>query len=200
VFGMIIPPARCCLSTLASLDAGRSHISLPVANPQHGACMIFGICSPSPSIQHLRPRLLLLLLPQRTQTDTRHLNDLEPHTWNITLGLALSSETRQQHLVILVHEVQATIIRHYISISIPFPNPSHISPLTESSDLLPVLDQLHTHAFSDGAVGLFGFDTDFLEDDAFGVGGAAEGGGLVGGAEEALLVVQVGPAAVFALL
>ena len=39
----------------------------------------------------------------------------------------------------------------------------------ESGDLLSVLNQLHTYTFSDGRVGLFCFDTNFLEHDAFGV-------------------------------
>lgn len=42
----------------------------------------------------------LLLLPQRQQTDTRHLYDLESHTGNITLRLALSSETRDEDLYV----------------------------------------------------------------------------------------------------
>ena len=70
---------------------------------------------------------------------------------------------------------------------------------TESSNFLPVLDQLHPHAFPDGTVRLLGLDADFLEHDALCVRGAAEGGGLVGGAEEALLVVEVGPAAFAAM-
>lgn len=69
---------------------------------------------------------------------------------------------------------------------------------TESSDLLAVLDELDTDTFADGGVGLLGLDTDLFEDDALCVRGAAEGGGLVGGTKEALLVVQVGPAAVLA--
>ena len=70
---------------------------------------------------------------------------------------------------------------------------------TESGHLLPVLDQLHPDALPDGAVGLLGLDADLFEHDPFGVRGAAEGGGLVGGAEEALLVVEVGPAALAAV-
>jgi len=104
----------------------------------------------------LRTRLLLLLLPQRTETHTRDLDDLKTHTRNITLGLALTTETGEEHLVVLVDEVQATVVRH------------------ESSDLLAVLDELDTHTLADGGVGLLGFDTDFLKDYALGMGGASE--------------------------
>lgn len=68
---------------------------------------------------------------------------------------------------------------------------------TESSNLLSILDQLHSHTLSDGGVGLLSFDADFFEHDAFGVRGAAEGRGLVGCSEQALLVVQIGPATLF---
>ena len=40
---------------------------------------------------------------------------------------------------------------------------------TESSDFLSVLDELHTHALPNGGVWLLRFDTDLLEDNAFGV-------------------------------
>lgn len=64
---------------------------------------------------------------------------------------------------------------------------------TESSDLLSVLDELNSDTFSDGRVGLFGFDADFFKHDALGVRGTSEGRGLVGGSEESLLVVKIGP-------
>lgn len=60
----------------------------------------------------LRSGLLLLLLPQSRETDTRDLDDLETDTGNITLGLALATETGKEDLVVLVDEVQATIVRH----------------------------------------------------------------------------------------
>jgi len=58
----------------------------------------------------LRSGLLLLLLPQSGETDTRDLDDLETDTGNITLGLALATETGEEDLVVLVDEVQATIV------------------------------------------------------------------------------------------
>lgn len=58
----------------------------------------------------LRSWLLLLLLPQSGKTNTGDLDDLEADTWNISLGLALTTETGKQDLVVLVDEVQATIV------------------------------------------------------------------------------------------
>lgn len=58
----------------------------------------------------LRAGLLLLLLPQSEQTNTGDLHDLETHTGNITLGLALATETGEEDFVVLIDEVQATVI------------------------------------------------------------------------------------------
>ena len=52
----------------------------------------------------------LLLLPERQETDTRDLDDLETDSRNITLGLTPATETGDQDLVVLVDEVQATIV------------------------------------------------------------------------------------------
>lgn len=58
----------------------------------------------------LRTGLLLLFFPQGKQTDTGNLDDLETNTGDITLGLALATETSDEDFVVLVHEVQATVI------------------------------------------------------------------------------------------
>ena len=52
----------------------------------------------------------LLLLPQGKQTDTRYLYDLETDTWDITLCFTLSTETRDEDLIVLIDKVQATIV------------------------------------------------------------------------------------------
>lgn len=82
---------------------------------------------PSP---RLRPRLFLLLGPQttcqhvsnmlkgrdsisanlRVKTNTGDLDDLEANTGDISLGLALTTETGEEDLVVLVDEVQTTVI------------------------------------------------------------------------------------------
>lgn len=86
----------------ASTDDARTE-SIPIPFSVHAHC--------------LRTGLLLLLLPQGEQTDTRNLDDLESHTGDITLGLALTTETSQEHLVVLVHEVQATVVGNCKSIT-----------------------------------------------------------------------------------
>ncbi|KAJ8566552.1 hypothetical protein ON010_g6571 [Phytophthora cinnamomi] len=89
---------------------------------------------------NLRARLLLLLLVQSEQRHARDLHDLETHTGDITDGVAAATEARDQHLVVLVHVVQAAIARH------------------EGGDLLRVLDQLHTARLANGRVGLLGLN------------------------------------------
>lgn len=49
---------------------------------------------------------------QRTGARNTEKLTLEPHTGNITLGLALATETGEEDLVVLIDEVQATVIRH----------------------------------------------------------------------------------------
>lgn len=126
---------------------------------------------------HLRAGLLLLLLPESKERDTRDLDDLETDTGDITLGLALATETGEQDLVVLVDKVQATVVGD------------------ESSDLLAVLDELDTHTLADSRVGLLGLDTNLLKNDSLGVRRATERRRLEGGSEQALLVRQVGPSA-----
>ena len=55
-------------------------------------------------------RTHLLLLPEGEETNSRDLYDLEADTGNITLGLAATTEARDKDLVVLIDEVQATII------------------------------------------------------------------------------------------
>ena len=52
----------------------------------------------------------LLLLPEGEETNTRHFNDLEADTRNITLSLTPATEAGDQNLVVLVDKVEATIV------------------------------------------------------------------------------------------
>jgi len=135
-----------------------------------------------PSASALRSRLLLLLLPQRRQTNTRDLDDLESNTGNITLRLALTTESSEQDLVVLVYEIETTIIGH------------------ESSNLLSVLNQLHTHTLPNSRVGLLGLDTNFLKNYSLGVRRASEGRRLECRSQRALLVREIGPALLAAVV
>ena len=89
----------------------------------------------------LTMRLLLLLAEQSEQRGLGHADHLETDSRNITHGMTGTTETGNQHLVVLIHVVQATITRH------------------EGSDLLAVLDELHTDALTNSRVGLLGLHT-----------------------------------------
>ena len=91
-------------------------------------------------------RLLLLLAEQSEKRGLGHADHLETDSRNITHGVTRTTETGNQHLVVLVHVVQATIARN------------------EGSDLLAVLDQLHTHALTNGGVGLLGLHTAMIRE------------------------------------
>uniref|UniRef100_A0A4W5LNA3 Uncharacterized protein n=1 Tax=Hucho hucho TaxID=62062 RepID=A0A4W5LNA3_9TELE len=82
------------------------------------------------------------------------------HTGDITDGVAAATETGNEHLVVFVDVVQATIAGH------------------EGSDLLAVLDELDTRALANGRVRLLGLNTNLLEDDALGHRRATERVGL----------------------
>ena len=104
----------------------------------------------------LGPWLLLLLLEESQEGDSGDLDDLETNTGDITLSVARATETRDENLIVLVDEVEATVVGH------------------EGSDLLAVLDELNTHALTHCRVGLLRLDTDLLENDPLGVRAASE--------------------------
>ena len=52
----------------------------------------------------------LLFLPQSQQTNTRNFHYLKTHSGNITLSFASATETRNKDLVVVIDEVQATVI------------------------------------------------------------------------------------------
>eukprot|EP00303_Exanthemachrysis_gayraliae_P004487 CAMPEP_0206004498 /NCGR_PEP_ID=MMETSP1464-20131121/4013_1 /ASSEMBLY_ACC=CAM_ASM_001124 /TAXON_ID=119497 /ORGANISM="Exanthemachrysis gayraliae, Strain RCC1523" /LENGTH=307 /DNA_ID=CAMNT_0053377913 /DNA_START=286 /DNA_END=1207 /DNA_ORIENTATION=+ len=139
-------------------------------NPWHRSC--------SPPVQPL-PLTTAASPSSPVQGDeghAGHLDHLEAHAGDVTHRVSLAAEPGNQHLVVLVDEVEAAVVGH------------------EGSNLLAILDELGAHAFADGAVGLLGLDADLLEDDALAVRGPAEGVALVLRAQVRLLVALAGPA------
>ena len=66
--------------------------------------------------------------------------------------------------------------------------------LTESSDFLPILNELHLDTFPNSRIGLLGFNANLFQHNALGVRGTTERRGLVSRSKQTLLVVQIGPA------
>jgi hypothetical protein len=109
-----------------------------------------------------------------------HLHNLETHTGDITLGVAGTTETGDENLVVLINEVEATVVGH------------------EGRDLLTVLDELNTHALTHSGVRLLGLDTNLLENDPLSVRATGERlGPLL--AQVTTLVALVRPVVVLAL-
>ena len=86
-------------------------------------------------------RLLLLSTEESKQRCLGHADDLETDSGNISHSVTGTTETSNEHLIVLINEVQTTIARD------------------ESSDLLSILDQLHTDALTNGRVGLLGLNS-----------------------------------------
>ena len=89
----------------------------------------------------LAMRLLLLAAEQSEQRGLGHADDLETDSGNISHSMTGTTETGNEHLIVLINEVQTTIARD------------------ESSDLLTILDQLHTDALTNGRVRLLGLNS-----------------------------------------
>jgi hypothetical protein len=119
----------------------------------------------------------LLLLPQSKQTDAGDLDDLESHSWNITLRFTATTEARNEDLVVFVDKVQAPIVLR--SSAARLRRKKGGTHGDEGSNLLSVLDELHPDTLPDGRVWLLGLYADLLQDDPFCVGRATGGGGAV---------------------
>ena len=104
--------------------------------------------------------------PEGEKRSAGDLLNLESHAWDITDGVTLTTETGNEHLVILINEAHSTVTGHV------------------ACNSLVVLFELHSHALTDGRVGLLGFNTNLLNYDAGGLRCAREGflptGGSVG--------------------
>ena len=78
-------------------------------------------------------------------------NNFESDSRNISFCLTFSTESRNQNLVILRNEIEATI------------------SWDEGSDFLSVLLEENSASLSNGGVGLFGLDTQLLNDESLGM-------------------------------
>lgn len=111
----------------------------------------------------LSTRLFLLVAEQSEQRHTSNLDNLEAHTGQVTDRMSASSESGDENLIVFLDKVETSIARN------------------KGSDLLAVLDELHTTRLSNGRVGLLGLDSDSFQNDSLCVRGATEGVGLEGG-------------------
>ena len=96
----------------------------------------------------LRTWSLFLAPEQSVEGNIGHLADLESDSGNISHGVTLTTKSRDQNLVVLLDEVEATVVGD------------------EGGDLLAVLDELDSHALTDGRVGLLSLNTNLLQDNS----------------------------------
>ena len=91
----------------------------------------------------------LFLAPEESvEGNIGHLADLESDSGNVSHGVTLTTKSRDQNLVVLLDEVEATVVGD------------------EGGDLLAVLDELDSHALTDGRVGLLSLNTNLLQDNS----------------------------------
>ena len=95
--------------------------------------------------------------PKGQQGSAGDLLNLESHTWNITDGVTLTTETGNEHFVVLIDEGESTVTGDV------------------RSNSLVVLFELHSDALTNGGVGLLGFDSNLLNNNASGLRRASEG-------------------------
>ena len=95
--------------------------------------------------------------PKGKQGSAGDLLNLESHTWNITDGVTLTTETGNEHFVVLIDEGESTVTGDV------------------RSNSLVVLFELHSDALTNGGVGLLGFDSNLLNNNASGLRRASEG-------------------------
>ena len=95
--------------------------------------------------------------PKGKQGSASDLLNLESHTWDITNGVTLTTETGNEHFVVLIDEGESTVTGDV------------------RSNSLVVLFELHSDALTNGGVGLLGFDSNLLNNNASGLRRASEG-------------------------
>ena len=85
-------------------------------------------------------RLLLLSEPEGKKTATSYLNNLETNSGNITLSVSRTTETGNEDFVVFINKGHTTITRYV------------------GSNSLVVFLELNSNAFTNGGVGLLGFN------------------------------------------
>ena len=95
--------------------------------------------------------------PKSQETATSGLDNLESDTRKISLSVTRSTETGNEHFVILIDETHTSVSWHV------------------GSDLFVVLSQLNSHTLSDGRVRLLSFNSDLFDDDACSMGSLCKG-------------------------
>ena len=100
------------------------------------------------TFEHLGAGPLLLSPEESVEGDVGDLADLEPDSGDISHGVALTSESRDQNLVVLLNEVQTTVIGD------------------ESCDLLSVLNELDSDTLTNSRVRLLSLNTNLLENNS----------------------------------
>jgi hypothetical protein len=86
-----------------------------------------------------------------------------------------TSESRNEHFIVFVNVIQATIARD------------------KGGNFLSILNELNANALSNGRVWLLGFDANLFEHNALGHGGTAHGVGLHGGDAILLAILLIAP-------
>ena len=124
--------------------------------------------------------LFLLFEPEGVERDTCDLDNSESDSWQITDGMARTTKTGNEDLVVLIDECHATVLRN------------------EAGDSFVVLLELNSHTLSDGRVRLLGLNSDLLDDDTGSVRSTLEGlsplGDLI-----CLVEVVIGPSIVLGM-
>ena len=95
--------------------------------------------------------------PEGQKRSASNLLNLESDTWDITDGVTFSTETGNEHFVVLIDEGESTVTGDV------------------RSNSLVVLFELHSDALTNGGVGLLGFDSNLLNNNASGLRRASEG-------------------------
>ena len=91
--------------------------------------------------------LVLLLAEESQEGNTSDLDNLEAAARDIADGQTLTAETSNKHFVVLVNEVQATVVRNEASDLNE--KVRAMSTCKQMNNLLAVLDELHTSALAD---------------------------------------------------